>query len=134
MAEINPAAQRTRGPAIRQAHLARVRMIRRRVIAGAVSLFVATWLLIAIMLVTGHDPALSASSAAVVSGDAATTGGQASSGATSGEATGTSGSDSGTSTPGSSTTAANSGSAGAASTSSGSSSGGAVSSVTTRQS
>jgi hypothetical protein len=44
--------------AIRQARRARVRTIRRRVIAGAVALFVATWLLITLMLVTGHDPAL----------------------------------------------------------------------------
>jgi len=35
-----------------------VRTIRRRVIAGALALFVATWLLITLMLVTGHDPAL----------------------------------------------------------------------------
>ena len=33
-------------------------MIRRRVVAGALALFVATWLLITVMLVTGHDPAL----------------------------------------------------------------------------
>jgi hypothetical protein len=44
--------------AIRQARHARVRMIRRRVIAGVVALFIATWLLITVMLVTGHDPAL----------------------------------------------------------------------------
>ncbi len=33
-------------------------MIRRRVVAGALALFVATWLLITVILVTGHDPAL----------------------------------------------------------------------------
>jgi hypothetical protein len=44
--------------AIRQTRRARVRTIRRRVIAGALALFVATWLLITLMLVTGHDPAL----------------------------------------------------------------------------
>lgn len=44
--------------AIRQARHARVRMIRRRVIAAVVALFIATWLLITVMLVTGHDPAL----------------------------------------------------------------------------
>lgn len=44
--------------AIRQARHARVRIIRQRVIAGVVALFIATWLLITVMLVTGHDPAL----------------------------------------------------------------------------
>jgi cytoskeletal protein RodZ len=38
--------------------MARVRTIRHRVVAGAVALFVAVWLLIAITLVSGHDPAL----------------------------------------------------------------------------
>jgi len=47
-----------RGQAIRQARIRRVRRIRRRVISGAVALFVASWLLIAIVLVSGHDPAL----------------------------------------------------------------------------
>jgi uncharacterized membrane protein YgcG len=49
---------KTDATTIRQARLARVRMIRRRVVAGTVALFVATWLLITLMLVTGHDPAL----------------------------------------------------------------------------
>lgn len=43
---------------VRQARIARVRMIRRRAIAGALALFVATWMLITLLLVTGHDPAL----------------------------------------------------------------------------
>ena len=50
-----------RGPApsgLRQARIARVHMIRRRVIAGSVALFVTVWMLITLMLVTGHDPAL----------------------------------------------------------------------------
>jgi cytoskeletal protein RodZ len=50
-----------RGPAasgLRQARIARVHMIRHRVIAGSVALFVAVWMLITLMLVTGHDPAL----------------------------------------------------------------------------
>ncbi len=51
--------------AIRQARHARVRMIRKRVIAGVVALFIATWLLITVMLVTGHDPALARQSAKV---------------------------------------------------------------------
>ena len=33
-------------------------MIRRRVITGSVALFVAVWMLVTLMLVTGHDPAL----------------------------------------------------------------------------
>lgn len=43
---------------VRRARIARVRMIRHRVVAGALALFVATWVLITLMLVTGHDPAL----------------------------------------------------------------------------
>ena len=47
-----------RSPVSGPQRAARVRMIRQRVIAGAVALFVATWMLITLMLVTGHDPAL----------------------------------------------------------------------------
>ena len=36
-------------------------------ISGAVALFVAAWLLIAVVLVTGHDPALSKQTASVAS-------------------------------------------------------------------
>jgi cytoskeletal protein RodZ len=43
--------------------MARVRMIRHRVVVGAVALFVAVWLLIAITLISGHDPALARKSA-----------------------------------------------------------------------
>ena len=60
MTTIDPERARARGPALRQARMMRTRMIRRRVIAAALSLFVATWLLITIMLVSGHDPALAA--------------------------------------------------------------------------
>ena len=49
-----------RGTAMRQARATRTRAIRRRVVAGAVSLFLAIWLLIAVVLVSGHDPALAA--------------------------------------------------------------------------
>ena len=52
------AGRRARGQALRQARGARVAGIRRRVVASALALFVATWLLIAMLLVTGHDPAL----------------------------------------------------------------------------
>ncbi len=55
---------RARGQAMRGARLARARMIRRRVIAGALALFVASWLLITIVLVSGHDPALAKKSSA----------------------------------------------------------------------
>jgi hypothetical protein len=48
----------THAASIRAARAARVRAIRHRVIAGAGALFVATWLLITLILVTGHDPAL----------------------------------------------------------------------------
>jgi type IV secretory pathway TrbL component len=51
---------RARGAELRQARAARTRTIRRRVAAGAVSLFLAAWLLIAVVLVSGHDPALAA--------------------------------------------------------------------------
>ncbi len=44
----------------RQARAVRARTIRRRVIAAALSLFVATWLFIALVLISGHDPALAA--------------------------------------------------------------------------
>jgi len=43
---------------VREARRARTRTLRRRVVAGAVALFLATWVLIAVELVTGHDPAL----------------------------------------------------------------------------
>jgi hypothetical protein len=33
-------------------------MLRRRVISGALALFVAIWVLITLILITGHDPAL----------------------------------------------------------------------------
>jgi len=59
---------KTHAMAIRQARLERVRMIRRRVVMGAVALFVATWLLITVMLVSGHDPALARSHSAAASG------------------------------------------------------------------
>jgi hypothetical protein len=46
------------GIRIRQARRARVRKIRGRVIGGSVALFLAVWVLITVVLVTGHDPAL----------------------------------------------------------------------------
>ena len=110
-----------RGRAIRQARLMRVRTIRRRVISGAVALFVATWLLIAIVLVSGHDPALARKTSSVVS--VPNTGTSTSSGS------GTSSAGSGTSS-----SANDSSTGGTASSSSNTSSGASTSSVTTRQS
>lgn len=51
--KINPSA-------IRRDRLNRKRSIRRRALSGAVALFVAAWLLIAVVLISGHDPALAA--------------------------------------------------------------------------
>lgn len=53
-------ARSQRGLAVRQARDRRTRSLRRVVISGALALFVAAWLLIAIVLVSGHDPALAA--------------------------------------------------------------------------
>ena len=46
------------GMKLREARRARVRMIRTRVVGGSVALFLAMWSLIAVVLITGHDPAL----------------------------------------------------------------------------
>jgi type IV secretory pathway TrbL component len=46
------------GIRMREARRARVRMIRARVVGGSVALFLLVWSLIAVVLVTGHDPAL----------------------------------------------------------------------------
>jgi hypothetical protein len=46
------------GIKLREARRARVRRIRARVIAGSVALFLAVWMVITVVLVTGHDPAL----------------------------------------------------------------------------
>jgi uncharacterized membrane protein YgcG len=64
MTDNDPAAARARGQAMRQTRLDRARALRRRIIAGALALFVASWLLITIVLVSGHDPALAKKSSA----------------------------------------------------------------------
>lgn len=64
MTDTDPAAARARGQALRQSRLARARTIRRRIIGGALALFVASLLLITMVLVSGHDPALAKRSAA----------------------------------------------------------------------
>ena len=61
------------GPSIRSARLARVRMIRHRVVGGAVALFVAVWMLLAVTLISGHDPALAKRTASGSSGGSGTT-------------------------------------------------------------
>jgi phosphoglycerol transferase MdoB-like AlkP superfamily enzyme len=50
----------TNASVARHARAARTRTIRRRVITLALSLFVAVWLLITLVLISGHDPALAA--------------------------------------------------------------------------
>jgi hypothetical protein len=57
--------------AIRESRRRRARMIRRRVTGGMLALFVATWLLITLLLVTGHDPALARLAAAQTAAQAA---------------------------------------------------------------
>ena len=60
----SPSDRRARGIAMRQARMARISGIRRRVVASALALFVATWLLITMLLISGHDPALARSKTA----------------------------------------------------------------------
>jgi hypothetical protein len=67
---------------LRHARLLRARRIRKRVVAIALALFVAVFLLITLMLVSGHDPALGRTRTAVVT---------RSSGASSGASSGTTG-------------------------------------------
>lgn len=122
MTDDNPQDARARGQAIRAARLSRTRMIRRRIMSGAVALFVASWLLITIVLVSGHDPALAKqSSASTVA-------------SSSSPATTTSTTTSGSSTGSSSNTGSSSSDSSSGNSSSGSSSSGTVSSVTTSQS
>ena len=47
-------------------------MIRARVVGGSVALFLAVWSLIALVLITGHDPALAARKTVTVSSAAGT--------------------------------------------------------------
>ena len=71
--DTNAAADaRARGQALRSARAARARSIRRRVIAGSLALFVAAWLMITLVLVSGHDPALAKRSTATTIASSAT--------------------------------------------------------------
>lgn len=120
MSDINRADARARGQALRSARVARARSIRRRIVAGSVALFVAAWLLITLVLASGHDPALAKKASAATS--TATT--VASTPSTT------------TTTSGATTSQSSQSSSGSTSSSSSSdtSSGGSVSSVTTSQS
>jgi hypothetical protein len=53
-----PAMTKQDGLRLREERRARVRRIRARVIGGSVALFLAVWMLITVVLVSGHDPAL----------------------------------------------------------------------------
>ncbi len=117
------------GIKLREARRARVRRIRARVIGGSVALFLAVWMLITVVLVTGHDPALarktqtqSASAVTTTSGSTSAIGASSSTGSSSGSSASTGSSDSTGST-----------SSGATSSSTGSGSSG-VSSATSSQS
>ncbi len=98
MTDKKRAAARARGQALRGERAARARKIRRRVISGSVALFVAAWLMITIVLVSGHDPALArktstASSATTVASTPSattTTSGSGSTGSGSSASSGTS--------------------------------------------
>jgi hypothetical protein len=115
------------GIKLREARRARVRRIRARVIGGSVALFLAVWMLITVVLVTGHDPALARKPLTQSAATTTTTGSTTSTGSGS---TGSGSASSGSASSGSA-------SSGAASTSTGSSSGSGssgVSSVTSSQS
>ena len=75
-----PAMTKQDGIRLREERRARVRRIRARVIGGSVALFLAVWMLITVVLVTGNDPALArktvtqAATAATTSSSTSTTG------------------------------------------------------------
>jgi hypothetical protein len=114
-----PAMTKHDGIRLKAERRARVSRIRARVIGGSVALFLAVWILITVVLVTGHDPALARNSVTRSATPAAATTTSSSSGTTS-----TVASDATSST-----------SSGATSTSTGASSGSSgVSAVTSSQS
>jgi outer membrane biosynthesis protein TonB len=118
------------GIKLREARRARVRRIRARVIGGSVALFLAMWMLITVVLVTGHDPALARKTLTQVATTATTTTPTATAaGSTS------SGDSSGTASSSSSTGSTSSGSTSSGTTSSSTGSGSSgVSGVTSSQS
>jgi cytoskeletal protein RodZ len=124
MTDMNSEAARDHA-AMRAARLRRASMIRRRIVGGSVALFVAAWLLIAVVLVSGHDPALAKRSSASTVASSST---PSTSSTSSGSDTTSSGSDT---TSSGSDTGSTSGTSSQSSSPSGS---GSVSSVTTSQS
>lgn len=101
---------------IKQRRRARVRTIRGRVIGGSVALFLAVWSLIAVVLITGHDPGLAAetghkSSTASAATTTTTTTSSTGTGSNASTTSGTAGS----SSSGASTTTGSSGSTGSVS-------------------
>jgi hypothetical protein len=118
------------GLKLRQARRARVRRIRARVIGGSVALFLAVWMLITVVLVTGHDPALARKT---LTQTATATAPTTSSGATRTTSSGSTATTSSGSTGASSSGSTGITSAGATSSSTGSGSSG-VSGVTSSQS
>jgi hypothetical protein len=100
-----PAMTKHDGIRLRAERRARVRRIRARVIGGSVALFLAVWILITVVLVSGHDPALartavtqSATPAAATTSSSAGTG--ASSDATSSTSSGATSSSTGSGSSG----------------------------------
>ncbi|HEX3975500.1 MAG TPA: hypothetical protein VHW96_04505 [Solirubrobacteraceae bacterium] len=127
------------GTKLREARRARVRRIRARVVGGSVALFLAVWMLITVVLVTGHDPALARktvtqAATAVTTGGSTGSTGSVSAGTSTGSTASSGSSDSTGSTASSgSSDSTGSTSPGATSTSTGSGSSG-PSSVTSSQS
>lgn len=91
---------------IRDARRARVRAIRRRVIGGTVALFLAVWSLIAVRLITGHDPALARHALVSSTGSTGSTGTTGTTGSTGSTTSSTTG---GLSSSGASSSTGNSG-------------------------
>jgi hypothetical protein len=126
------------GIRIREARRARVRRIRARVIGGSVALFLAVWMVITVVLLTGHDPALAHKALTQSATGTTTSIGTGASGATGVTSTGSTGSGSGSSVSGSGGASGSSSSTGATSSGATSSSTGSdpsgVSPVTSSQS
>src|SRR5450755_1574315 len=100
-----------------EARARHIRTIRRRVLAGALALFVATWVFITLQLVTGHDPALAKSATTSAVTATSSTSGVSSTALTT-SSSGASSSGSGTSSSGSGTSSGNSSSSGSSVTTS----------------
>ena len=128
----SPAMTKEDGLKLREARRARVRRIRARVIGGSVALFLAVWMLITVVLVTGHDPALARKTLTQASTAATTGQTTGSTGSTSsGDSSASTGSDDSSGSSSSNVTGSTSSGATSSSTGSGSSS---VSGVTSSQS